>query len=350
MDINEFSGTLGMATDAIKEKILTKDMVDGLDLRFGNAEAYESAIELISQRRGVGDILAEGTKRAAEKIGGGAETYALHMKGMHWPAHSAPPFVMAFSVSTRGGDFLKAIPHLILQSTNNATCKKLFDAEPETMNIYSHAKKGRAVWWHENYKLLIDSLGVCFYLGQTLLTHGRLLPEELAEAYSAATGIDADGKLLMEAAERANQIERAINSLRGHERKHDTFTKRPEQDSWAQGIDLNRPGMLDEYYAYRGLSQRGFLTQERLLNAELPEIVSDLAKKDLIDHCPDSEDYLALDTIVKNPSTIEFNRSLKAMIQNRFKGYIMGKLSKDPLKYREHFKRIGLKKRNRVAK
>lgn len=100
--------------------------------------------------------------------------------------------------------------------------------------------------------------------------------------------------------------------------------------------------MLDEYYAYRGLSQRGFLTQERLLNAELPEIVLELAKEDLIDHCSDSKDSLTLDKIIKNPSPQDFNRSLKTRVQNKLKGHIMGKLSEDPLKYREHFKRIGL--------
>jgi aldehyde:ferredoxin oxidoreductase len=93
-------------------------MADGLTLGWGNANAYESLIESVSHRIGFGDILAEATKRAAGKIGGRASKYALHMKGMHWPAHSALPFITAFSVSTRGGDFLKAIPHLLMQKTN----------------------------------------------------------------------------------------------------------------------------------------------------------------------------------------------------------------------------------------
>ena len=83
---------------------------------------------------------------------------------------------------------------------------------------------------------------------------------------------------------------------------------------------------------------------------ELPGIISDLSKKDLIDHCSDSKDSLALDKIIKNPSPKDFNRSLTKKVQNKLKGHIMVKLSEDPLNYREHFKRIGLKKRNRVAK
>jgi aldehyde:ferredoxin oxidoreductase len=349
MDINEFCGTIGMATDALKQGILGKDSVDNLDFDWGSTGPIETAVDLTANRRGFGNILAEGTKKAAAMIGGGAEKYALHMKGMHWPAHSAPPFVMAFSVSTRGGDFLKAIPHLLLQSTNKDVCQKLFGAVSETMNIYSHEAKGRAVWWHENYKLLIDSLGICFYLGLSLLPHGRLIPDDLAVAYSTVTGIELNGKDLLKAAERSNQIERAINSFRGLDRKHDMFTKRPEQDSWAQGIDLNRSGMLDEYYAYRGLSQQGFQTQERLLKAELPELVSDLGKVGLIDHCLDSKGSLALDKIIKNPSAKDINRSLKAKIQNKLKRHIMGKLSQDPSKYREYFRKIGLKNRNELT-
>ena len=106
--------------------------------------------------------------------------------------------------------------------------------------------------------------------------------------------------------------------------------------------------MLDEYYAYRGLSQRGLLTPERLLDAELPGLASDMAKEGLMDHCLESKDASALDNIIKNPSAKEFNRSLKARVQSKFKGHIMRKLSEDPLKYRAYFKRIGFKKHNSV--
>ncbi|MGD9067179.1 MAG: aldehyde ferredoxin oxidoreductase family protein, partial [Desulfobacterales bacterium] len=314
LDINEFCGTVGMATDALKKGIINCKMVDGLPLSWGNAEAYESVIDRISYRHGFGDILAEGTKKAAAIIGKGADAYALHMKGMHWPAHSAPPFVMAFSVSTRGGDFLKAMPHLLMQSTNKETCEKLFGSDSETMNIYSHEKKGRAVWWHENYKLILDSLGICFYLGQTLLTHGRLLPEELAEAWSAATGIEASGADLQKAAERGVQVERAINSLQGIDRKRDSFTKRPEKASWGQGINLDHPGMLDEYYAYRGLSKKGLHTKERLIDAELEAVAIVLDKSELLDKRSKKNGYRSLDTIIRNPSANDIGNGVKAKL------------------------------------
>jgi aldehyde:ferredoxin oxidoreductase len=346
IDINEFGGTLGMVTDASVKGILSREGTDGFIFDWGNVEAYTSIIDRISHRRGFGDVLAEGTKRAAERIGGGAKEYALHMKGMHWPAHSAPPFVLAFSLSTRGGDFLKAMPYLLMQSTNKDVCQKLFGAAPKTMDIYSHEAKGRAVWWHENYKLLLDSLGVCFYLGLSMLPHGRLLPDDLAVACRAATGVNMDGKDLLEAAERSNQIQRAINALHGLDRRHDAFTRRPEPDSWAQGIDLDRPGMLDEYYAYRGLSRNGLPTMERLQNVGLQEVADQLNDKGLLDHCWTEEDHRP-ESIIKNPTPDEIGGSIKAKVQSRIRKRIMGRLSEDPLTYREHFRKKGRKNRGR---
>ncbi len=347
IDVNEFAGTLGMATDAYQKGVLSRDATDGFSFDWGNAEAYASIIDWISERRGFGGILAEGTKRAAVEIGGGAEDYALHMKGMHWPAHSAPPFVLAFSLSTRGGDFLKAMPYLLMQSTNKEVCRKLFGASSETMDIYSHEAKGRAVWWHENYKLLLDSLGVCFYLGLSLLPHGRLLPEELAVAYRGVTGIDVDGKTLLKAAESSNQIQRAINACQGMDRKNDAFTRRPEQDSWAQGIDLDLPGMLDEYYAYRGLSRTGLPTTERLRSAGLQDLAVDLGEKGLLDCCLEADEDCFPDSIIKNPKPEDLGRSIKARIQDKVRKRVMAKLSEDPLTYREHFRKQGCKRRKR---
>ncbi|MCG8638995.1 MAG: hypothetical protein MI862_04635, partial [Desulfobacterales bacterium] len=231
MDVKEFSGAVGMAIDAFKKGIITQDTSDGLTLDWGDVQLFDTLIDKIAQKEGFGKILALGTRKAAQKIGNGAQNYAMHMKGMHWPGNSIPPAVLAFSTSTRGGDFLKGVPHLIMQQNNKNIAKALFDAAPATFDLTSNEAKGRVVWWHENYKMLLDSLGVCFYLSQTLLSHGFLLPDHLAKAFRFATGVDMDGKELMIGAERGYQIEKAINCFRGLNRKDDAFTRRPEKKS-----------------------------------------------------------------------------------------------------------------------
>jgi len=342
LDINEFCGAVGMATDAYKHGLLGKGMSDGLSLDWGKGEIISKLIDKVANREGIGDILADGTKKAAQKIGKGAEEYALHMKGMHWPAHSAPAFAMSFSLSTRGGDFLKGVPHLLLQKNIGEVIKKLFGGTKESNNIYSHADKGRAVWWHENYKLVTDSLGFCFYLSMMLLPYGCLFPDDLADSYSAITGTDVDGKDIMMAGERGYQVERAINSFRGMNRTHDSFTRRPEPDSWGQGIDLNAKGMLDEYYAYRGLSADGLLTRERLEELGLGMVADELEKNNILGK---QLTYLSLKDIIKNPSGDNIGKGLIPKIQHRIEKYVMGKLEKDPIYFRNFFKKAGRKKR-----
>jgi len=342
LDINEFCGAAGMATDAYKNGMLSNEMVDGLSLDWGKGKIINKLIDKVANREGIGDILADGTKKAAQKIGKGAEDYALHMKGMHWPAHSAPAFAMSFSLSTRGGDFLKGVPHLLLQDGIGEVIKKLFGGTKRSNDIYSHDDKGRAVWWHENYKLVSDSLGFCFYLSMMLLPYGRLFPDDLADSYSAITGTGVDGKDIMMAGERGYQVERAINSIRGMNRTHDSFTRRPEPDSWGKGIDLNAKGMIDEYYAYRGLSADGLLTRERLEEVGLPMVADKLENNNILGK---QSSLLALKDIIKNPSGDDICKSLKSKIRHRIENYVMGKLEKDPIYFRNFFKKAGRKNR-----
>jgi len=343
MDINEFCGTLGMATDAFKKGSMDHLLTKGLSLDWGNAESIEKVMDLVAERSGIGDILAQGTKKAAEKIGNGAEKYALHMKGMHWPAHSSPPFVMAFSISTRGGDFLKAVPFLLLDPFNKSICKSLFGATDKTMDIYSHKDKGRAVWWHENYRLLSDCLGICFYLGATLLPHGHLVPDDLAKAYNAVTGMNFNGEDMLMAAERCNQVQRAINSSLGIDRKQDTFTRRPEPDSWARGIDLDRPGMIDEYYDYRGLSNHGGLTKKRLESLNLNDAEFESKATELMCSISSATDIHSIDDVIKTCAKEQVTNGLKSKIQNRIRRSVMSKMTDNPLNYRNHFRNEGRK-------
>jgi aldehyde:ferredoxin oxidoreductase len=81
MDPNSLGFTLSMAMECVEEGVIDEAEI-GLPLRFGKADAAEQAIRLIARRDGFGDVLAEGSRRAAEQIGRGAERFALHVKGL----------------------------------------------------------------------------------------------------------------------------------------------------------------------------------------------------------------------------------------------------------------------------
>ena len=86
MDSISTGSSISFAMELYERGVLTKQDVDGLELRFGNGEALIEMIKRIAERRGIGDVLAEGTRRTAEKIGKGAEYHANQTKGLEHPA------------------------------------------------------------------------------------------------------------------------------------------------------------------------------------------------------------------------------------------------------------------------
>jgi aldehyde:ferredoxin oxidoreductase len=121
----------------------------------------------------------------------------------------------------------------------------------------------------------MDSLGICFVpmVGCDVFADPLILVEEMGEIYQAATGRD-PGKLY-EAAERAYQVEKSFNALLGITRKDDLRqgTRRGEKDP------IDHPGMLEEYYHYRGCSTDGMPTRKRLAEIGLSDVADDLVKK-----------------------------------------------------------------------
>ena len=79
--------TISFAMECYEKGLLTKQDTGGIDLKFGNKEAMLETIDLIAQRKGIGDILADGSRQAAEKIGRGAEALAIQVKGLEVPMH-----------------------------------------------------------------------------------------------------------------------------------------------------------------------------------------------------------------------------------------------------------------------
>jgi aldehyde:ferredoxin oxidoreductase len=82
------AGTIiGFAMELYENGILTKKDTDGIDLKWGNHQAMVAMTEKVAKREGLGDILADGVKKAAEKIGNGAEKFAVHIGGQELGMH-----------------------------------------------------------------------------------------------------------------------------------------------------------------------------------------------------------------------------------------------------------------------
>jgi len=257
---------VGFAMDCYEHGILTKEDTDGLDLQFGNAEAIVEMVHKIGRREGLGDILAEGVKRAAEKIGKGAEKYANHIKGLEMTGYDIRGLktaAMGYAVSFRGADHNRHGAYgLDLKGTVDR-----FKVE-----------KGRAklVIGIEDLYTVIDSLIICKFSRGVYYEQF----EDLAKYYTLVSGIEMTAEELRRTGERINNLGRLFNIREGFTRKDDHLpakvmsTPIPD-DTVSKGSYITQEEldfMLDDYYAHRGWTREGVPTLEKLKELGLEDL------------------------------------------------------------------------------
>lgn len=173
--------TISWAMELYERGILTKDDV-GLNLTWGNGNAAIELIKMIAFRKGIGDILAEGSQRAAKKIGKESEKYLMTVKGVELPRQeprATRGFGLGHAVSNRGADHLYALPTLAV-AQNFEAAKKLFPEEwlKDLLNPISPKYKANLVVLSEHFCAISDAVGVCKF---TTSETWALFPEDFAE-------------------------------------------------------------------------------------------------------------------------------------------------------------------------
>ncbi len=277
LDCTQFGWNLSMAIECFQRSIIGLDTTDGIALNWGNVEMVSNMLIKVSKREGFGSILAENIPEMIRTFGTESEPFGYHTKSMTFPYNRKEVMAMglATSVATRGADHMKGHPFSGLVGAREML-ERIFgtDIPEEIADPRSTVAKGRVVWWHENYKMLMDSLGLCFIplASTTIFGDPLILFEELGEIYHAITG--KDPATLFESAERAYQTERCFNALLGIDKPHDM------RQGKTRGEDdpITHTGMLDEYYLYRGCSPEGIPTRKRLEEIRLGDIADDLVQ------------------------------------------------------------------------
>jgi aldehyde:ferredoxin oxidoreductase len=273
----------------LRERGLLADEPD-LPLEWGNPASLHGLIERIALRRGIGDVLAEGTRRAAEQIGGGAERYAMQVKGLELPRQEprfAKGFGLGHATSNRGADHLYGLPAIDLASAWDVA-NRVFPAEivPELMDPANEKYKADMVVYGEHFCAVTDALGICKF---STIEEYALFPEDLAPGMAALWGRPVTGADLMAVGERIVNLERLYNVREGLSRKDDhlpaRFTTEPAPLYWYEedaagemtrsaepiryGLLHDFEAMLDRYYDLRGWSRDGVPTAETLARVGL---------------------------------------------------------------------------------
>ena len=239
---------LGFVMEAVERGILGPADLGGLDVRFGSPEFVTEMIERIATRERIGDLLAEGVKRVAERLGRGAEALAMHCKGMELPGYdprAAYGCALTFAVNPRGACHRRAWPPLELWSGK----------DPYTVD--GKAEMIKAIY---DDQIVKHCLLVCDFPASAI----PLTMDDYADYLNAATGWSMDVAALRAAAERTETLIRVINNREGFRRKDDSLPdriiKEPLPDGPNKGKIIGQEAfdrMISQYYALRGWDAEG---------------------------------------------------------------------------------------------
>ena len=278
IDTISAGGIIAFAMECYENGLISKEDTNGLDLCWGNADLLPILVEKISKREGIGDILADGVLMAAEKIGKGAEKFAVHCKGLEGPAHdprSGKALAVTYGTANRGMCHIHPLEGMAYDSGK-------FDfgmipygvPDPNKIDRWDEKGKGKIVKILQDGLIMPDILGVCkffMYAGVTLEQYAKLL--------SSFTGWNLKGNDLVQIGERTNNLQRLFNTREGFNKEDDSIPDRAKQrplfgayQDEDRCIIKDYEGMLKEYYIARGWdTETGIPKKEKLMELKIVE-------------------------------------------------------------------------------
>ncbi|MBI5445912.1 MAG: aldehyde ferredoxin oxidoreductase family protein [Deltaproteobacteria bacterium] len=296
MDYASAAGTIAFAVELFQRGVLTARDTDGLDLTWGGEDAIITLLNRISARKGLGDLLAEGSEAAARAIGRGAGRYAMTIKGMEMmsdrdPRSGSRGWVFGELTNPRGGDNVKGT-HFRADRHNRGWSTDQIDMFEEVKErIYSvPVQELEATWegkplmcrWFEDLTSVCNALGVCFFPASFNLALG---PTHFARMFSACTGWDTSPSDIMTSGARIFTVLKAYGARQGLGRENDLWPERffcEPQGGSSRNAPLSKSAigkLLDEYYELRGWDVRtGLPTEGTLTELGLEDVAEDLSR------------------------------------------------------------------------
>jgi aldehyde:ferredoxin oxidoreductase len=262
LDTISAGSTIAFAMECYEKGILSKEDAGGIDFSFGNSDSIIELVPKIAKREGVGDLLAEGSKRMAEKLGKNSIRFAMQVKGLELPAYdsrAAKITGLSFAVANRGGDHMTAfiegptfmsMPFMIVE---NAEVGDILKENVEDTEVVKNFEDAFGIF---------DAIGGCKFMGMVLTS------EDWASLMSKLLGYDYTVEDFKKTGERIYNLARIYNIREGLTRADDTLPARlledPLPDGPAKGQVVNLDPLLDAYYAYRGWDKDGIPTLDKL--------------------------------------------------------------------------------------
>jgi aldehyde:ferredoxin oxidoreductase len=282
---------IGWAIECFQKGILTKDEI-GKALDFSDLDTVVYLLNKIAVREGIGDLLAEGVKVAADKTGNGSERFAIHVKGLEWSGYecrNAPSMMLAYMTADVGAHHNRAwvLGHDVAGAWTSVHDLIASGAETETQpKAVVSDRSAEYVIASQHTRSLFDALGNC----RLQMMELGFEEEHYAELYSLITGRTKTWEELLKISERIWQLTRAfsVREIDNFDRHIDLpparLTEEPIADGPNQGHVLSLQdihNLLNWYYNKRGWNENGIPTEETLMAAGLPEVIEDFKARGL---------------------------------------------------------------------
>jgi aldehyde:ferredoxin oxidoreductase len=270
---------IGFAMELYEKQILSSADTGGLELRFGNHEAMLTLLRLMAFRKGIGNLLADGVRAAAEMIGKSSEKYAMHVKGLELPAYDvrgAKAHGLNYATSYTGADHNRGYAF-----------QEIFGIPvPYAVDRFAVEGKGKLTKWNQDLRAATcDAPTMCAFILDMAVP--AIAAQNTADLMEAVTGLKYTLEEVQKVGERINNLARSFNVREGFTRNDDTLPERlmtePLKAGASKGQLISKDDlehMLDEYYADRGWDVKtGAPTRTKLTQLGLEYVADQLSAR-----------------------------------------------------------------------
>ena len=287
LDTISTGAAISFAIDCYEKGVIKANEFEECPLRWGDASMIVRLVQKIAHRDGLGDLLANGVKRAAERLGDQAEDCALHVKGLEVPGHDprgeSKVMALQYAVSPRGACHMHPNWAAVWDSGNFECGMRVFGLPWPPTDKYAEVgyQKGLAYRYISVHGEISEVVGACVFhsFGPA---DSCITPSLYARMLQSLTGFAIDEFELFKAADRSWVMKRCFNTREGFRRKDDVIPNRLRRelaDGPAKGQAVTDvDGMIDEYFEACGWDQEtGIPKVETLQDLGLFDVAEDLA-------------------------------------------------------------------------
>jgi len=267
MDTISTGNTIGLAFYLFEKGIITAQDTSELELKWGNAAVVHELVRMTAFREGIGDLIAQGSKRLGKYFG--AEDEAVQVNGLEVAYHDprgVSGMALSYATSPRGAchnqsdyffvDFGHIHPEIGI----------------EYFSRQAEAEKAANVARHQDWRTVYNSMVMCIF--------ANVAPQMQVDLINAACGYDWTAEEMMKVGERGWNMKRAVNNKLGLTASNDKLPKallEPLSTGGTEGFVPDIQAMLHAYYEARGWDEKtGYPTKEKLFALGLEDIAKDL--------------------------------------------------------------------------